>query len=254
MWPCQRRSLAHLWGRLVRGTWTCSCLVLWPGSNTRWGWTRLSRVFCREGISVKEPVWRIMMKNHSCLKRQRGLERAGLITGSVWRCCRRTGCLTEKLTITYSSSFTCHDRRLTTSLLVIGFGQCPAERKKQQNIKIFVNVFVHYFPVSQPETQSILVMTVNTPGGTRGRSLFTRRGLQQFTEELAEEKTECKSRATLLPIHFYWIQRNIWFGLSVWMWTEELADGEIMAALFIYFTMTLKMGRFYAIIYHLQPF
>ena len=38
------------------------------------------------------------------------------------------------------------------------------------------------------------------------------------------------------------------------MWTEELADGEIMAALFIYFTMTLKRGRFYSIIYHLQPF
>lgn len=58
------------------------------------------------------------------------------VPGSVWRSWH-TGCLTEKLTIVYSSFITCHERSVTTSLFFIGFGQSPAE-KKDKDLVIWV--------------------------------------------------------------------------------------------------------------------
>lgn len=53
-----------------------------------------------------------------------------------------TGCLTEKLMIMYSSSFTCHERTVTTSLFFIGFGQSPVEIKDIKSEKILGYVTV----------------------------------------------------------------------------------------------------------------
>lgn len=70
----------------------------------------------------------------------------------------RTGCLTEKLTIMYSSPVTFHDRRVTTSLFFIGFGQIPAEKNKRRRKKKHVKIstlppMLFFLPI---------VVTINT--------------------------------------------------------------------------------------------
>lgn len=58
----------------------------------------------------------------------------------------RTGCFTEKLTMTNSSSVTCHDRRVTTSLFRIRLGQIPVNEAKTENKTQFcraTNKFPH---------------------------------------------------------------------------------------------------------------
>lgn len=84
------------------------------------------------------------------------------VFGSVWRSWR-TGCLTEKLTMMYSSFMTCHERSVTTSLFFIGFGQSPAERKKKCGSVRFHSLLQLF---SLKLNKCTLVMTTNT-GATK---------------------------------------------------------------------------------------
>lgn len=120
------------------------------------------------------------------------------LSGCVWRRWR-TGCLTEKLMIMYSSSITCHERRLTTSLFFIGFGQSPAERETDRNKQkktyksgYIVEDFFHNFsfPLSQPETQQVHpCYDGKYAGGTKGHSFFIAGGfssLERFRQKTLE--------------------------------------------------------------------
>lgn len=74
---------------------------------------------------------------------------------------RRTGCFTEKLTIMYSSSVTCHDRRVTTSLFRIGLGQIPVKRDKYREYATIMSRHKQVLPPSQPKTEQWHTCYVN---------------------------------------------------------------------------------------------
>lgn len=172
--------------------------------------------FCK-GTSLKNNE-----EKPQLFKRQRGLEMArsktvvalcrgvcgGGVVPGVWLRSWRSR------TRHPSPATTADSPRLCSSLaLDIALQRETTTKEQTHKNLLFVKDFVHYFPVSQPETQqSILVMTVNTPGGTRGRSLFTPPPRASAVyRRVSRRRKRLNANQDRLPIHYWWIERNIWF-------------------------------------------